>query len=339
MVHRVGGAQVRQWAASRREVRHRRSRRHNPTGKMALLDHLHELRHRLGVALLTLFLGGVAGFLWFQYRVGPVPSLGSLLTEPYCALDPKLRINLNGTSECRLLQTQPFEAFLVRLKVGLAAGAVVTGPVWLYQIWAFITPALRRKEQRLTRVFVTCAATFFALGAALAYLIVPLALRTLVSFGGGQFITALAGNDYVSFVLSMLIIFGISFEFPLLVVMLNRVGVLPYEKLRRWRRGLIFGVFVFAAIVTPSDPFSMIGLAVALTLLLELAIQLTKLHDRRKAANDSGEDAASAEDPPSLTAMPEYPATDESIRAFDEALRQWSENSPEASWFKRDRDV
>jgi sec-independent protein translocase protein TatC len=110
---------------------------------------------------------------------------------------------------------------------------------------------------------------------------VPVALRALVSVGGDQFISALTGNDYVSFVLTLLVIFGISFELPLLVVMLNRAGVLRYTTLRRWRRGIIFVLFVFAAIVTPGgDPFSMIGLAGALAILFEVAVQLSRLHDR-----------------------------------------------------------
>jgi sec-independent protein translocase protein TatC len=248
---------------------------------MSLVEHIFELRRRLGLALIALFLGTIAGFLWFQYPIGPVPSLGRLLTDPYCALPARFRVSFNGVSGCRLLQTQPFEAFMVRIKVGLSAGSVLTSPIWLYQLWAFVTPGLRSKEQRATKVFVTFAVLLFAIGAALAYLIVPVALRALVSVGGDQFISALTGNDYVSFVLTLLVIFGISFELPLLVVMLNRAGVLRYTTLRRWRRGIIFVLFVFAAIVTPGgDPFSMIGLAGALAILFEVAVQLSRLHDR-----------------------------------------------------------
>ncbi len=258
---------------------------------MALLEHILELRRRMTLALLAIVLGTLVGFLWFQYRLGPIPSLGSLMTEPYCRLDPKLRLNVNGSSECRLLQTQPFEAFLVRIKVGIAAGTVLTSPVWLYHVWAFITPALRRHEQKFTRIFVFCAVALFLCGAALAYLIVPVALNALLAVGGDQFVAALAGNDYVAFVLALLLVFGVSFELPLFVVMLNRVGVLPYTRLRKWRRGIIFVLFAFAGLVTPgSDPFSMIGLAGALTVLFEFSVQLARVHDRKLACRRHDQD-------------------------------------------------
>ncbi len=273
---------------------------------MSIVEHIFELRHRLAVALVAVLVGAVVGFLWFQYPIGPIPSLGTLMTKPYCALPARFRINLGGAGTCKLLQTQPFEAFMVRMKVGIAAGSVLTSPVWLYQLWAFITPGLRSSEQRFTKIFVCCAVVLFASGAALAYLIVPVALRTLIGLGGNQFISALAGNDYVGFVLALLIIFGISFELPLLVVMLNRVGILPYAKLRRWRRGIIFALFVFAAVATPgNDPFSMLGLAGALAILFEFAVQLAKIHDRRAAR----------------TTPDQNMATDEEISRFNQQLR------------------
>lgn len=264
---------------------------------MSIVEHVYELRHRLAVAIMAVLAGAIFGFFWFQYAIGPVPSLGNLMTEPYCALPSRLRLNLDGTGVCKLLQTQPFEAFMVRMKVGVAAGSVLTSPIWLYQLWAFITPGLRSSEQRFTKIFVCCAVMLFAGGAALAYLIVPLALRTLIGLGGNQFISALAGNDYVGFVLTLLVIFGISFELPLLVVMLNRAGILPYDKLRRWRRGMIFALFVFAALATPgNDPFSMLGLAGALAILLEIAVQLAKIHDRKIGRTAPDQDMATDEE-------------------------------------------
>lgn len=247
---------------------------------MTLRDHLYELRHRLGLALLCLLVGCIGGFLWFQWRIGPIPSLGDLLTGPYCSLPPETR--LTGT-DCKLLQTQPFEAFMVQFKVGLAAGAVLTSPFWLYQIWAFITPGLYDNERKFTRVFVVLASILFAAGAVLAYYVVPKGLAVLVSFGGDEFITALAANDYISFVLVMLLIFGVSFELPLLVTMLNRIGILPYRNLKKWRRGIIFTLFVFAAIATPgTDPIGMLALAGAMTVLFEVAVQIARIHDRKK---------------------------------------------------------
>lgn len=288
---------------------------------MSIVEHIYELRHRLAVAIMAVLAGAIFGFFWFQYSIGPVPSLGSLMTEPYCALPSRLRLNLDGTGVCKLLQTQPFEAFMVRMKVGVAAGSVLTSPIWLYQLWAFITPGLRSSEQRFTKIFVCCAVVLFAGGAALAYLIVPLALRTLIGLGGNQFISALAGNDYVGFVLTLLVIFGISFELPLLVVMLNRAGILPYDKLRRWRRGMIFALFVFAALATPgNDPFSMLGLAGALAILLEIAVQLAKIHDRKIGRTTPDQDVATDEEISRLNEqLKAMAAATKSVRPMDDS--------------------
>jgi sec-independent protein translocase protein TatC len=266
----------------RHEKKKLRSRRHNPDGTMTLRDHLYELRHRLGLALLALLAGCIFGFLWFQWRLGPVPSLGQLMTGPYCQLSSPPRVELNP-GQCQLLQTQPFEAFLVQFKVGLAAGAVLTSPMWLYQIWAFITPGLYDNERKFTRIFVFLASFLFACGAVLAYYVVPKGLQVLVSFGGDQFATTLVANEYISFVLVMLLIFGVSFELPLVITMLNRIGVLPYRNLKKWRRGIIFVLFVFAAFATPgTDPVGMLALAGAMTVLFELAVQIARIHDRKK---------------------------------------------------------
>jgi sec-independent protein translocase protein TatC len=266
----------------RHEKKKLRSRRHNPDGTMTLRDHLYELRHRLGLALLGLLAGCIFGFLWFQWRIGPVPSLGSLMTGPYCQLPTPPRVELNP-GHCQLLQTQPFEAFLVQFKVGLAAGSVLTSPFWLYQIWSFITPGLYDNERKFTRIFVMLASFLFICGAVLAYYVVPKGLQVLVSFGGDQFATTLVANEYISFVLVMLLIFGVSFELPLVITMLNRIGVLPYRNLAKWRRGIIFVLFVFAAIATPgTDPIGMLALAGAMTVLFELAVQIARIHDRKK---------------------------------------------------------
>jgi sec-independent protein translocase protein TatC len=277
-----------------------RSRRHNPDGTMSLRDHLYELRYRIGLAILFILFGGIFGFIWFQTNLGPVPSLGKLLTGPYCALPADQRVSFNG-GECRLLQTKPFEAFLIQFKVGIAAGMVVTSPLWLYQIWKFITPGLYDRERRFALTFVLCASALFAAGAVVAYLVVPQGLKVLVSFGGDQFATALAANDYVSFVLVLLLIFGVSFELPLVVIMLNWIGVLPYRNLAKWRRGIIFALFVFAAFATPgTDPISMVSLAAAMTVLFELAVQVSRVHDKRKARRQATEFAEHPEDDPSV---------------------------------------
>lgn len=281
---------------------------------MTLMEHLYELRRRLAFAALAVLAGSIIGFIWFNVTVGSVPSLGDLMSQPYCALPESQRATFTGHS-CALLQTQPFEAFMIRLKVGIAAGFVLTSPAWLYQIWAFITPGLYQKERKFALTFVTAAVVLFSGGAVLAYVVVPEALKVLSGVGGGQFVTALAATAYVSFMLNLLVIFGVSFELPLLVVMLNRVGVLKYEKLNHWRRGIIFGLFVFAAFATPGqDPISMIVLAGGLTLLFELAVQIARIHDRRLARErvEAGLDGLDDDEPSPLDPRgePVSPAAD-----------------------------
>jgi sec-independent protein translocase protein TatC len=247
---------------------------------MTLIEHIYEFRRRLGYALLAIVAGGIFGFIWFQTPLGPIPSLGEIVNGPYCAIPASRRL---GGDPCRLLQTVPFQALMIQMKVGVAAGAVLTSPLWLYQIWAFIAPGLYSKERRYALTFVGFASVLFVAGAVLAYLLVPHALELLMNFGSSFFITGLDADKYISFILSLLIIFGVSFELPLLVVMLNFVGVLKYAQLKKWRRGIIFLLFVFAAFATPgTDPFSMLGLAGALTLLFEIAIQIARAHDRAK---------------------------------------------------------
>jgi sec-independent protein translocase protein TatC len=273
---------------------------------MTLRDHIYELRHRLGLAMLIILGGGVLGFLWFIYPVGPIPSLSQLVLGPYCELPPSVRFSPNG--QCQLLQTQPFEAFLINFKIGVAAGMVLTAPLWLYQVWAFITPGLYAKERKFALTFVMFASVLFAAGALLAYFVLPKGLEVLVSFGGDAFITALAADKYISFLLTLLFIFGVSFELPLLIVMLNRVGILPYHNLKRWRRGIVFSLFVFAAVATPgTDPISMIALGVAMAVLFEVAVQLSRIHDRRKARREAleGHDELSDDEASQLDYSPE----------------------------------
>lgn len=246
---------------------------------MALRDHLREFRNRLGWAMLIILGGGAFGFIWFGTNLGPIPRLGDIVLGPYCALDLEYRPG----GGCRLLQTGPFDAFMIRFKVGVAAGAVLTSPAWMYQVWAFITPGLRSNERKFTLIFVSIASALFAAGAVLAYYVVPKGLQVLVGFGDDVFVTQFRGSEYINFVLVLLLIFGVSFLLPLVVVMLNRVGVLPYDKLKQWRRGIVFGLFVFGAIATPgTDPISMLVLAAAMTVLFELAIQISRVQEKRK---------------------------------------------------------
>ncbi|RJQ79920.1 twin-arginine translocase subunit TatC [Pseudonocardiaceae bacterium YIM PH 21723] len=255
---------------------------------MTLLEHMYELRYRLMVAVVAVLVGAIFGFVWWDIHPFGLPSLQELLTGPYCEIPDTRsggpRVVFDPNHPCQLMATTPFEIILTRLTIGVTVGAVVFSPVWLYQLWAFITPALYSKEKKFALIFVAFASVLFVAGAYLAYWVVPIALKTLLGLGGGGYAVQLTGDKYISFIINMLVIFGVSFELPLLVVMLNRIGVLSYKRLASWRRGIIMLLWIFAAFVTPgSDAVSMIVLAVVLTLLFEISIQISRLHDRGKA--------------------------------------------------------
>ncbi|SFG56152.1 sec-independent protein translocase protein TatC [Corynebacterium spheniscorum] len=266
-------------------------RRKNTDGSMSLVEHLRELRRRVIISLLAFIGGTILGFIWYQTTLPgipalgfrSIPSLGDILREPYCALPPASRADFSFDGECRLLATGPFEMFMLRLKVGALAGSVISSPVWLYQIWAFITPGLHKNERKWTFSFVTIAVILFLIGAALAYTVVHFGLAFLLTIGDQVQTTALTGHAYFGFLLALLVIFGVSFEVPLIIAMLNIVGIIEYENIKEKRRMIIVVLFIFAAFMTPGgDPFSMTVLACALTALVEIAMQFCRLNDKRR---------------------------------------------------------
>jgi sec-independent protein translocase protein TatC len=262
-----------------------RKRSKDPDGRMPVLDHLRELRRRLIVVLVLVALGGVLG--WFLYG-----HTLDLLRHPYCAVPRKYRYTPSGTQNCVLIYHGVLDGFTTRLKVSVISGAVFTGPLWLYQIWGFITPGLRKNERKYTRWFVATSTILFAAGMALAYVVLSRGLRFLLEQSGYGTQAQLTINDYISFVTLMLIVFGAAFELPLVIVMANFAGVLPARLLKKSRRIAIFLIFLFAAVATPStDPYTMCAMAIPMTVLFEVAVIVATVHDKRKARRQAAERA------------------------------------------------
>lgn len=261
----------------------RRKRRKDPEGRMPVLDHLRELRQRIVKILIIVAVGAVFGWIFYGHIL-------DVLKHPYCQVPKKYRATPTGTGDCVLIYHGVLDGFTTRLKVSAIAGAVLTGPFWLYQIWAFITPGLRSNEKKYTRIFVAASTLLFVAGMTLAYVVLAKGLRVVIEQAGYGTAAQLTVSDYISFVTLMLVAFGAAFEVPLLVVMANFAGVLPARLLQKSRRIGIFLIFVFAAVATPTtDPFTMCAMAVPMVLLFEASIQIARVHDRRKARRKAAE--------------------------------------------------
>lgn len=237
--------------------------------------------------ILIIAAGAVLGWIFYGHIL-------DVLRHPYCEVPQKYRATPTGSGDCVLIYHGVLDGFTTRLKVSAIAGAVLTGPFWLYQIWAFITPGLRRNERKYSLWFIFFSTVLFAGGVSLAYFVLAKGLRIVIEQGGYGTAALLTVSDYISFVTLMLIAFGAAFELPLIVVMANFAGALPARVLKRTRRAAIFLIFLFAAVATPStDPFTMCAMAIPMVILYEIAIQIASVHDRRKAARREAERAES----------------------------------------------
>ncbi len=236
-------------------------------GSMTLIEHLIELRSRLFKAAVAVVVGLIAGFFLAQ------PAF-DLLAVPY--------ERLTGSAE-KLQQLAPTDGFTIKLQLAMWIGLIIGSPIWMYQLWAFVAPGLHRHERKWAYVFVAIAVPLFVGGALLAWVIVDKSLNFLIEAGISGLSTAFEARRYIDFVTTMLLLFGVAFEFPLLLLMLNFTGVVSAKRLAGWWRTVIFICTLFAAIVTP-DPgvFGMLTLAAALSLLYFLALGVAFINDRRK---------------------------------------------------------
>jgi sec-independent protein translocase protein TatC len=227
---------------------------------MTLFQHLTELRHRLVMALLAFAGGGVV--TWAAYT----PVL-RFLEHPY-------RISCRGaTTACLLTNQTPLQGFTTKLNVCAYGGLVLGLPVIIYQLWKFVTPGLKANERRYALPFVFSIVVLFALGGMTAYIIYPKGLSWLHAQAGPGVSSLVSIESYIDLICVLILIFGLAFEFPVLLIGLELAGAVKSSSLRRVRRFSYMGILVFAAVITPSsDPFSMLALAVPLVVFYEAAI-------------------------------------------------------------------
>jgi sec-independent protein translocase protein TatC len=255
----------------------RSQRRRDPEGRMPLFDHLRELRNRVVKMALGLIAGMIVGFVFFS-------PVWHFIERPLCSA------TIRGVTGCKTLGTNqlvlngPLDAFYLRVKVALIAGILLSSPVWLYQVWSFIAPGLHSREKRWGRIFVGAAVPLFGAGNVLAYLSLGRSMHYLLGLTPGGVQNLIQVDLYMSFVMTIMLAFGLAFELPLLIVMLNLAGILTHARFRKWRRMMIFGIFLIAGVANPSpDPITMLILGGACVALVEMAEFIVWSNDRRRA--------------------------------------------------------
>lgn len=251
-------------------------------GNMSLAEHLRELRKRLLISVGAIVVAMIPA--WFLY-----PWLTEVLQAPYC---DALR-DIDPGANCRFLETNVLEPFALRLRVAGYGALFLAMPVILWQLWRFIAPGLYRRERRYALAFTTSALALFAIGASLAYLTLSRAVGFLVAVGGPNVEIRSGIGNFIKLSLFMMLAFGIGFQFPVVMVALQMMGVVTPQRLSSWRRQAILIIVVVAAGITPSgDPFSLFALAVPMYVFYELSILLGRLLARRKRRREESAAAA-----------------------------------------------
>ncbi|MFB6552263.1 MULTISPECIES: twin-arginine translocase subunit TatC [unclassified Streptomyces] len=260
----------------------------DPEGRMPLAEHLRELRNRLAKALLAIVAVTVVAAFFYEEIINVLtePILESIgceksfaeLAQSEAGSEPCAQITLNGL----------LGPFTLALKVSLTAGIVLASPVWLYQLWAFVAPGLHKSEKKYAYAFVATGAPLFLIGAYFAYAVLPTSAKVLIEFTPSNVDNLLPLDELLDLVTRMVIVFGLSFELPLLLVMLNLTGVLTGKRMLGWWRAMIMGITLFAAIATPStDPLTMVMLAGPIWVLYFAAVTISLLNDRRRARREA----------------------------------------------------
>lgn len=233
---------------------------------MTLLEHLNELRRRLIISMLAITAGAVVAFAFYG-------RILRFLEHPLC--------HVLKHSACVLYVTSPLDPLGIRIKIGAYGGFALALPVVLFQLWRFVTPGLNPKEKRYSVPFIAASVFFFAFGGVMAWLTFPHALAWLTHIGGPGLRPIYTPSDYLQLILLLMLMYGIAFEFPVVLVSLEIARVLTPAKLSQWRRWSIVIIAAFAAIITPSsDPFSMLGMAIPMYVFYEMSIVVGKILKR-----------------------------------------------------------
>ena len=232
---------------------------------MTLVEHLTELRRRVLVSVAAFLVMATVAFLGYNWIL-------ALWKHPYCQVAP---------THCGFYVTGPLDGLALRIKIAAYGGIFLASPVWLWELWRFITPGLNPKEKKYAIPFIVATISLFTLGATVAFLIFPHALQWLDSIGGPSLNQILDPNKYLSLIILLMVAFGVTFEFPVLLVSLELAGVLTPKQLGSWRRWAIIGIVVLAGVITPSsDPFSMLAMAIPLYIFYEVSIIIGKVARR-----------------------------------------------------------
>ncbi|MFJ9339501.1 twin-arginine translocase subunit TatC [Streptomyces sp. NPDC101733] len=248
-------------------------------GRMPLVEHLRELRNRLLKSVLAIIVVTIVAAYFYRPIIDFL--LEPMLSSVGCTAGATHQRN---GAPCAEMTTNGLTApFSIALKVGLSAGIVLSAPVWLYQLWAFAAPGLHRNEKKYALSFVAVGAPLFLAGAVLAYKILPQTAEILLGFTPDHVKNLLPVDDYLDLVTRMVVVFGLAFELPLMLVLLNFTGVLSAKRLGSWWRAMVLGITVFAAFATPTgDPLTMLTLAAPIVTLYFLALGICHMNDRRR---------------------------------------------------------
>lgn len=236
---------------------------------MSLMDHLTEVRQRVIKIVLAVVVGMTISFMLYE-------PISNFLLQPY------VDACTNSVSDCKLLALDPLEGFGVRMKLATYGGIFIAMPVILWQLWRFITPGLYSHEKKYAIPFMSSALLLFLTGAGIAYYTLPQALTFLQRIGGSDIVTAYSPAKYYGLISYMMLAFGIGFEFPIVLVFAQMLGIITPDNLRHVRRYAIVGICVTVAVITPSgDPISMLALSIPMVLFYEVSIILGSIIVRR----------------------------------------------------------